>query len=225
MHVLQFTSMSCNLFVFQKGLVGTPKPQVLQGDSTPVDDGQAIVAAGGKLSPHELLSPGEMLAQVHQMMMQLDPNRQEWLHELPVVSIKEAYLNCPELKVKGEGVDRASWPKHLKKDFLKMAAFKAYMGEHLNKKDSHVKQLNLGVGRALGALEVNGEPVKGDGLLGDITVMVALYTSGVYAQLLKLPLYHPKFTWTLWTIDGLILFCQFCLRELAQKASCPKHVF
>eukprot|EP00974_Lingulodinium_polyedra_P113777 11016515-Lingulodinium_polyedra.AAC.1 len=108
----------------------------------------------------------------------MNPDKKQWLKELPEVKVKPHYVDHPAGPAKGEGVDRGTWPVNLKQDFIEMPEFKTYLSLHLNKKTAQSGRLLLNIGRALGAIAVEGGAAPAGGDLSSIKTLVALYTSG-----------------------------------------------
>ena len=182
---------------------------------------QAIQAdSGAEASPplqarREVRSPKQMLAEVHAWMREMHPEKDKWLHELPAVQLKSGYVHHRGPAAKGEGdKNRAVWPSTFSADVVKLPAFRQYLEQDQNKKTYNTGTTVLNVGRVLGALKIKGRCEDG---LADVKVLVALYTSRAYQQLIDLPLLSPRYSWSMRMMDGLVLYCQFHLRCLAQK--------
>ena len=62
--------------------------------------------------------------------------------------------------------------------------------------------------RVFGALEVDGQSVSTE-IAEDTKTLVAFYISSVQNAYFAMPLSHPKYDWTLDTIDSLIAFSRF----------------
>ena len=161
------------------------------------------------------VSPLGMLGSIFQYI-EGQKQTSKWLQTLPKVSIKQKYVDMPAPLAKGEGVNRATWPKELQLDFVALPSFNAYLAEHKNKKGYNAEKAITGVGRALGFIDIMPDESKPQVQASDVEVLLALYTSGNHLQLVKLPLLSPKFQWSHEVLTGLTLYCQFHTRELTK---------
>ena len=173
-----------------------------------------------------------VLVELHGFLRQVasSTKNSKWLEALPTVAVKEAYLLHQGPPAKGEKVPdpakgdyicgRAYWPSELKEDLVvaELEGFKEFLQEMKNKKDFNLDSHMLNLGRVLGALHIQGSEATVAKDLVQPSTLVALYTSGAYKKLLNMPLLHPKYRWSLRVIDALMAFCQYQLRELAQRS-------
>ena len=166
--------------------------------------------------PEQEVSPLQMLGSIY-AFVESKKDSTSWKRSLPKVVIKEKYLNLAGPMAKGEGVSRATWPKHLGADFVKCPSFNQYLGEHLNKKGDTAEKIITGVGRALGFLDIEPNPAKPDVQADDIEVLIALYCSGTHMQLLKSPLLNPKYRWSHEVMNGLAVYCEYHTKELRKN--------
>ena len=162
------------------------------------------------------LEQDRKLQRVYEATEEAERNK-NWRQDVPVVNVKEFYVDLAGPKAKGEdNVRRATWPRKLAKDFVKLPEFEQYLRGKLNK-GYGAKVFLLGAGRALGALEIiDAIGDEGTGK-ADVKVLVGLYTSGHHTKLLDTPVLQPKYYWTANVISGLAAYTQFHIRLLTTK--------
>ena len=133
----------------------------------------------------------------------------QWKELVPSVAIKQNYLQCAGPAAKREqGCGRAVWPKELKKDVVDIPELKSYLNE-MNTGDAQQKQILLGAGRALGALDISdGTPPT------DVKVLVGFFLKELYTQLIDLPIMHPKYFWTADLLEGFGTYINFWIWKL-----------
>ena len=163
-------------------------------------------------------NPFEMLNTIFEFV-QGKKEEDKWKERLPTVNVKSQYLEIEAPPAKGEGVDRADWPRSLQPDFVETPGFSDYMAEHQNKDQEKAKKAVLGVGRLLGFLNVTPNASKPDLQIESVEVLIALYTSGNHLNILRSPLLHPKYGWSPDVMAGLALYCRYHMRELTQSMS------
>lgn len=189
----------------------------------------ALVPGASSSSVQPASHVGHLLEEMHGMLQSIaDPGRHsKWLHELPKVVVKETYLAHKGPPAKGDLEDgkekqrgRGNWPSTLKNDIVEhgLDDFKMWLYRKQNKKEDHASNIVLNVGRALGALKIIGSEPEAEAKLTDVKALVAFYTSNEYLKFANMDLMHPKYGWTIKTIDALACYCQFHLYELAQKS-------
>lgn len=189
----------------------------------------AIVAGAADSNDQPAPSVGQILQQMHGMLtIMADPEKQsKWLHELPSIEVKDAYLSHQGPPAKGhveEGQEkqrgRGCWPSAFKGDIVDkgLEDFRLWLVHQQSKKEDNAVTIVMHVGRALGALKLTGTapgPHKG---LTDVKTLVALYTSNEYLKFVNMELMSPIYGWTIKTIDALASYCRFHLYELTQKS-------
>ena len=85
---------------------------------------------------------------MHQMLEQMNPDKKQWLRELPKVTIKELYLTHQGPPAKGEGnCLRCHFPKELNNDLVALPEFKTFLETLENKKVGWAWRFQLLVGR------------------------------------------------------------------------------
>ena len=161
-----------------------------------------------------------MLNYLFQKMKQ-EEAKENWQEHGPKVRVKEEYLTFvpPPCKADDPSIKRTDWPKELQKDFVPLPEFFNYLDQHQRKGEAQVGYFVLGAGRALGALEVCDS--AGEELAtpkSDVSILLALYTSGEYARLVETPLFHPKYsTWTKGMLEGVANYANFQIRDLRRQ--------
>jgi len=177
----------------------------------------------GHEAPRELVSsssssanPLEMLSTIFQFV-QGKQQEQKWKETLPTVTIKVDYLEKEGPPAKGDGVNRADWPRHLHADFVQHPGFAEYLAEHKNKIGGNGKKTFNGVGRLLGFLEVTPHPSKPDLQVTDVEVLVALRTSGNHLKIMRSPLLGPQYGWASEAMSALAHYCTYHSRELTNR--------
>lgn len=160
-------------------------------------------------------SPSDMLLHLYQKS-RAEPDAKEWLLNLPVVEIKQNYVDHARVPAKGELVageicKRAVWPPKLKQDSVQLPEFYKFLVNDQNMKSDWAKTKCHFAGRLLGALECT------NGTLVGIEALVAMYTSGTIKKLFSIALMDPKYSWPLDMIDSMYSYICFHLHLMTDK--------
>ena len=163
---------------------------------------------------HEL-----MLEYLYKTVRQQETDK-DWQRQLPKVVVKTEYIEKegPVCAADNPKIKRCDFPKQFKQDFVDTPDFKHYLKNHESRSEGQINIFVLGVGRALGALNVEQEEGQEVIPKTDVSVMVQFYTSGEYTRLLDIPIMHPKYhSWTTGVLEGLVNYCQFHIRDLRRR--------
>jgi hypothetical protein len=160
----------------------------------------------------------EMVAGMYAMPKDMNPDKAQWMKELPTLAVKQKYKDEPPPVAQGEDdCERATWPKALGNDKIPTPQFEHYLKQLKNKKKGQAKVLLGNVGKVLGMLEVDGQSLSME-QASDVKVLVAFYQSGVYQEFFDMDLCRPCYYWTLTMVDSLVAFCKFHMREVSHKS-------
>jgi hypothetical protein len=154
----------------------------------------------------------DLLEEMKALRAALVPDKAKWMESIPVVKVKERFLNDDGPPAKDDSLRRATWPKKFKGDAVKIDGFVAFLEKHLNKAQPQVVAISLHAGRFLGAFEV----VSPDGAevvpITDVMALIGIYTSNAHQQFIDAALMKPVYTWSIKMLDAFILYCKFHLR-------------
>ena len=157
-------------------------------------------------------APLEMVAELYQEMktkQQEEHAAKNWKSSIPNVSLKQAYTDAETPLAKREqGVGRASWPKHLKKDKVELKDFQKHL-DSLHTGEAQQNMFLTGAGRALGVLDISD-----DTPITDVKVLVGFFLNDTFQSMVDLALLHPKFFWTSDLLEGLGSYINFWLWKL-----------
>ena len=98
---------------------------------------------------------------------------------------------------------------------VSMPLFLEYLEEQRGKSDTQARAQSHAVGKALGGFRIQ----ERDGSYGDIrtpAALVGILSQDKFTELMRLPIYDPKFTWTRTTLEGFPLYCEYVIRDLAR---------
>ena len=113
-----------------------------------------LAARGHGASSSGGIHPEVMLQDLHENMQkqQLEEQRlRDWPKLLPVVTIKQSYVQRKGPVAKREGTGRAVWPQDCAQDKVILPHFQEHL-RALGKAEAQEKSMLLGAGRALGCL-------------------------------------------------------------------------
>lgn len=202
-----------------------PKPVVLNNATGPPGPLSMVPAAQDQVeqtsqnseAPGNVLHPVLMMKEMHTMMKQMNKDPTLWKKELPMVAVNAVYLELNGPKAKRDGdCSKALWPRKLRLDKVMLPAFQEWLDKE-NKHQGHLQVMLRCVGRALGALEVNGQKASTIPAAIEAPALVALYTSKESNKLFGMNLFNPKYSWTLKTIDSMSWYCSFHLSQCTDK--------
>ena len=163
--------------------------------------------------------PREMMAEMYQgfkTKQQSELAIENWQATVPKVRVKQSFLDQDPPKAKREGVGRATWPKVLEKDKVELVDFKVCLQRNA-KGAAHIASLVLNAGRALGTLQIGAAAIDGETVdMADAKVLVGLYLSEQYYNLLEAPLLHPKYGWAEDILEGLVNYAVFWTKRLEE---------
>ena len=184
---------------------------------------QLATAASSSVDP----APGSMIAHQLQRMEQklehiqgyVQPDPKAWMKTIPHLVMKQKYELHQGPLAKGEGLcTKAIWPKELKTDCVQLPEFFDYMQVEMNKKETNLLEPYRCVGRTLGMFETAPGPQPPE--CPDVTdhkFLVGIWLSKMHVKMLSMPLMSPKYTWSMATLEGLTIYCDYNIKIMAEK--------
>jgi len=145
-------------------------------------------------------------------------DKTHWMKGLPVVTVKQKYMDIIPPPAKGEGtVRRATYPSYLIADRVSSPEFEKYLEKEKLMRGGNLTDMVTAVQRILGFLEVVPDAGKPNIGVKDCETMVALCSSKQHDKLLESPLLKPNFFWSPDLIRGLLLWIEYHLKMAMER--------
>lgn len=158
---------------------------------------------------------------LRQLILSLAPKKKSsWTEGLPLLRINCAALTCPLPDAKGEGAQRATWPKELVAKTFEFLEFASYLSQVQGNQDTtiayHVRNMSR-IGNLVEAQEGdNWRPVF-ESEISDIRFLCALLRNDLHLKLFELSIFSTKYRWTDDIVGSFLMFCAWQLHRAEGK--------
>ena len=167
-------------------------------------------------SPGAPLAPGSALAPPAPRAV--EPTATIGGHALPVVKIRQKYLDAVPPKPSLSGGRSGGWPVAMKQEGVTVKAFQEWLEDEKCLKDDHKKDHLRGVARLMHMLETDIHPIVSEDVASDPRVLVSMYIHDTHKAVFKLPFMHPIYTWTRKLMDAFKSFCEWQIKVVGKRA-------
>jgi hypothetical protein len=166
-------------------------------------------------------NPPDALVEIKDLLAKMNQSNGAWKEGVPALRIKEAVLACQPPPAKGEGVQRATFPKSLTGPRMELPAF----GKFLKTSKANQAQTNtdhvFNVSRMLGLLEADWGTgwtnIDSTSVATDVRLVCGLVANNMYEDILDLPILDLKFSWAEDMLEALIVYVRWHVQDVAGR--------
>ena len=144
-------------------------------------------------------------------------NHVPWADTLPVVALRQVYLEQEPPTTSLNSGRSKGWPFIVDTHSVVAADFRVYL---MNVKNFHGQTLSdatRGVSRMLDMLESDGERILAMTMAWEPQILVSMFFNNIHGQMFQLPLLSPTLSWTRKLLEGFKLYCEFHIASVSEK--------